>query len=99
LLLTQRYDLAVPLSRPHAPQMDFFLQNQSSFDDEDLLDNGNHRCVALLSDKRRDDVDWSGDCDALNVDPVVSKGLVNQVVMTDGADIYPDVPLDFSTFA
>src|SRR3954447_7328109 len=53
-LLAQRHGLSVSLSGPHAVQADFLLQDKAAFNNKNLLDNGNHRRVALLSNR------WSG---------------------------------------
>jgi hypothetical protein len=43
--------LTVLLYRPHAPQPDFFLQDEAAFDHQDLLDDRDHRRVTFLSDR------------------------------------------------
>ena len=72
--------------------MDFFLQDESSFDNQDLLDHGNHRCVALLSD-RRHGIHLPADRDVFNLDPLPSEVFVYHLLMTDGVDVHPHIPL------
>jgi hypothetical protein len=75
LLLTQRYRLTVLLSRPHAPQPNFFLQDEAAFDHQDLLDDRDHCRVTLLSD-RRNGIDWPTDCNAFDFNPFAGQSLV-----------------------
>jgi hypothetical protein len=94
LLLAQRYLLAVLLGRPHASQMNFFLKNQATLDDQDLLDEGKHRGITLLPNGRNG-VDWTPYWHALNFYALMSEALGDQVVMSDRLYLHPNVALDF----
>jgi hypothetical protein len=96
VLSTQRHGFAVPLSRLHTAQTKFFLQDQSTLDDEDLLNNGDDCRVALFP-KRWNGLDWTADRDTLDLDLLVSKRLVYQLVMTICTDMHPNGPLDPAT--
>jgi hypothetical protein len=86
----------VRLRHSAAPQADFFLQDQATLDHEDLFDNRDYGGVPLLSDGRSG-VDWPPYRDALDFDRLVSQGFVNEVIMTDGADMHPNTALDFAS--
>jgi hypothetical protein len=90
----QRDRFAVPLGGPDTSQTELFLQNQAALDDEDLLDNGNHRYVALLSN-RRGGVYGPADCHTLDFYGLASNSFVDEVVMTYRVNMHANVSLDF----
>jgi hypothetical protein len=93
LLLTQRDRFAVPLGGPDTSQTKLFLQNQAALDDKDFLDNGNHRYVALLSD-RRGGVNGPADCHTLNFYGFASNSFVDEAVMAYRVNMHANVSLD-----
>ena len=66
----------------------------AALDDEDLLDNGNHRYVALLSN-RRGGVYGLADCHTLDFYGLASNSFVDEVVMTYRVDMHANVSVDF----
>jgi hypothetical protein len=90
----QRDRFAVPLGGPDTSQTELFLQNQAALDDEDFLDNGNHRYVALLSN-RRGGVHGPANCHTLDFYGLASKSFVDEVVMTYRVNMHANVSLDF----
>jgi hypothetical protein len=90
----QRDRLAVPLGGPDTSQTKLFLQNQAALDDEDFLDNGNDRHVALLSN-RRGGVHGLADGHTLDFHGLASKSLVDEVVMTYRMNLHANFSLDF----
>jgi hypothetical protein len=94
-LFTQRHGFPVPLGRPHASQTDLFLQDQPTLDDEDLLDHGDDRGVAVFSNGWNS-LNWPADRDTLDFDALAGKRLINQVVMTIRMDMHPNPALNLS---
>jgi hypothetical protein len=90
----QRDRFAVPLGGPDTSQTELFLQNQAALDDEDLLDDGNHRYVALLSN-RRGGVYGLADCHTLDFYSLASNRFVDEVVMTYRVNMHANVSLKF----
>ncbi len=83
----------MPLRRPHTSQPDLLLENQPALDNEYFLDNGNHRCVAFLAN-RWNGINWPANRSPLDLDFLVRNSFINQMVVIDGPDIYPEFPLD-----
>jgi hypothetical protein len=90
----QRDRFAVPLGGPDTSQTELFLQDQAALDDKHLLDNGNHRYVALLSN-RRGGIYGLADCHTLDFYGLASNGFVDEVVMTYRVNMHANVSLDF----
>ena len=97
MLLTQRDRFAVPLGGPDTSQTELFLENQATLDAEDLLDNGDDRYVALLSN-RRGGVYRLADGRTLDFNGLASKSFVDEVVMSDRLDMDANISLDFPPF-
>jgi hypothetical protein len=89
----QRDRFAVPLDGSDTSQTKLFLQNQAALDDKNLLDNGNYRYVALLSN-RRGGVYGLADGHTLDFYGLASNSFVDEVVMTYRVNMHANVSLD-----
>ena len=90
----QRDRFAVPLGGPDTSQTELFLQNQAPLDNDDFLDNGTDRNVALFSNRRRS-VHGLADGHTLDFYGLASKSFVDEVVMTYRVNMHANVSLDF----
>lgn len=91
-LRAQRHGFLVSVYSAHAVQTDFLLQNKAALNNKNFLDNGDDRRVAFFSN-RWNGIDGAPYRSPLNLKPLLNDGFINEFLMRDRANVYPNVPL------